>query len=378
MPKHFRIAIHERLEDLSPEWPRDGRSAGPEVQFHAFQTVTFLKAWLNSFGRSGSQSFHFVEVRDEASRPVMFLPLRILNRGGARLLQCMDHEAADYNAPILFKSQIMWSQEIAECLWQQIALMLPPFDVIDLVKMPADVEGVINPLAFLGNRQSELSCHATDLRRSWNEIDEEVPRRTTLLRKNRGLERVAPVEFHIARVPDEVKKVTGVMLRQKQRRFEETMVPGFDVDCDKHDFFHDGTPLFHREGMLILFYLTVGETVVATMWGLVTGKRYYAIMLSYEGDGWSKHSPGNILFYKSLKWLHDNGFQWMDLGIGNEPWKLESCRTTTALSERNEAVTMRGRFYHARLRARARLRATRFYQGLRPLKWIVLRSLRRR
>lgn len=378
MSTSFRIAIHEKLEDLSPEWPRDGRSAAQGVRFHAFQTVTFFEAWLDSFGRSGHQIFRFVEVRDEASRPVIFIALRILNRGGARLLQYVDHDAADYNAPILFKSQIIWSREVAEDLWRQIVVKLPAFDVIDLVKMPAEVEEVANPLAYLGDRKSELSCHATDLRRSWTEIEEELPRRTTLLRKIRSLERLVPIEFHVAQTPDEVRKITDVMLRQKQRRFEETMVPGFDVDRDKYDFFSDGTPLFHRREMLLLFYLTAGETVVATIWGLVADRRYYANMLSFEGHEWSKHSPGSILFYKSLKWLHDNGFEWMDLGIGNEPWKLESCRTTIGLSERSEAVTMRGRLYLARLRARTNLRATKTYQRLRPLKWIVLRSLRRR
>lgn len=377
MSTNFRIAIHERLEDLSPEWPRDG-SAAKGVRFHAFQTVTFLKVWLDSFGRSGRQSFRFVEVRDEASRPVMFVALRILDRGGVRLLQYVDQEVADYNAPILFESEISWSREVAEDLWRQIVMRLPRFDVIDLVKMPAEVEEWPNPLAYLGDRKSDLSCHATDLRRSWKEIDEEVPRRTTLLRKIRSLERLVPVEFHVAQTPDEVRRITDVMLRQKQRRFEETMVPGFDVDRDKYDFFSDGTPLFHRGEMLLLFYLTAGETVVATIWGLVADRRYYANMLSFEGHEWSKHSPGTILFYKSLKWLHDNFFEWMDLGIGNESWKLESCRTTIALAERSEAVTMRGRLYLARLRARTRLRATKTYQRLRPLKWIVLRFLRRR
>ncbi|WP_140426970.1 GNAT family N-acetyltransferase [Ensifer aridi] len=378
MRTNFRITIHERLEDLSPEWPVGGRPPAPRARFHAFQTATFLSAWLNSFGRSGRQSLQFIEVRDEASLPLIFIPLRILHRGGTRLLQFVDQDAADYNAPILFESHMIWSREVAEDLWRQIVEMLPPFDVVELIKMPAEVEGLINPLAYLGDRQSELSCHATDLRRSWNEIDREVPRRTTLLRKIRGLERVAPVGFHLAQTPDEVRKITDVMLRQKQRRFEETMVPGFDVDRDKHDFFREGTPLFHREEMLTLFYLTAGETIVATIWGLVADKRYYAIMLSFEGDEWTKHSPGSILFYKALKWLHDKGYEWMDLGIGNEPWKLESCRTMITLSERSEAVTGRGRFYLARLRANAQLRATKAYQKLRPLKWIVLRSLRGR
>lgn len=116
-------------------------ATGAGARFHAFQTATFLSAWLNSFGRSGLQSLHFIEVRDEASRPLIFIPLRILNRGGTRLLQFVDQDAADYNAPILFESHITWSREVAEDLWRQIIEMMPPFDVVELVKMPAEVEG---------------------------------------------------------------------------------------------------------------------------------------------------------------------------------------------------------------------------------------------
>lgn len=376
MEKPFLIEVRYRLEDVSSDWPVGAPTHHQALTLlHAFQSRTFLQVWLESFGRSGTQSFHFVEVRDRARQPLLLLPLRILRAGGARLLQFVDQDAADYNAPVLFPSEMTWSRETAEQLWQQVLAELPPVDVVELTKMPGEVEGLLNPLVFLGSGVSELSCHATDLRRPWAEIDGEIPRRTTLMRKIRGLERLGPLGFHLAETEDEVRRVTAVMLRQKQRRFEETKVPGFDVDRDKFDFFDRGTARFHRDGMLRLFYLTAGETVVATIWGLVSGKRYYAIMLSFKGDEWTKHSPGSILFYKALEWLHRNGFEWMDLGIGNEPWKLESCRTTIPLVERREALTLRGRLYLARLSLMEKIRGTLVYQRLRPLKWVVLRKL---
>jgi Protein involved in cellulose biosynthesis (CelD) len=374
----FAIVTRDRLENLSPEWPSGTPSPRLDVRSHAFQSRAFLAAWMESFGRAGGQTFHFVEVRDGSGNSVLFVPLRILKRSGARILQFIDQDAADYNAPIIFRADVTWTAARAEKLWRRILAQLPSVDVVELTKMPKEIEGLPNPLALLGHGAGALSCHATDLRRSWPEIDAEIPRRTTLLRKIRGLERVAPVSFHVAETEEEVSRVTDVMLRQKQRRFEETMVPGFDVDRDKHDFFRDGTRVFHRCGMLKLFYLTAGETVVATIWGLVSGKRYYAIMLSFEGGEWTRHSPGSILFYKCLQWLHGNGYEWMDLGIGNEPWKLESCRTTIPLVERREALTLRGRLHLQRVRLAARVRELELYRRLRPMKWVLLRKMRSR
>jgi CelD/BcsL family acetyltransferase involved in cellulose biosynthesis len=154
-------------------------------------------------------------------------------------------------------------------------------------------------------------------------------------------------------------------------------VPGFDVEIEKRNFFQDGTDVFAREGMLKFFYLKSGETVIATIWGLVAAKRYYAIMLSFEPGDWAKFSPGGILYYKTLRWLHDNGFEWLDLGIGDEPWKLESCETTFRMTAKQLPVTLRGRVFLARNKILKVLRSTPVWQTVRPLKWVMLRRLKR-
>lgn len=42
--------------------------------------------------------------------------------------------------------------------------------------------------------------------------------------------------FFVAHIEAERHAILEVMLRQKQRRFEETMVPGFDVHPEKQRF----------------------------------------------------------------------------------------------------------------------------------------------
>ncbi len=306
----------------------------------------------------------------------MFLPLCISRRNGARVLEFIDGDAADYNAPILFASSVTWTRELAGSLWREIATRLPHYDVLIFNKMPHDVDGIPNPLSLLADRPNAISCHGSDLRRLWSEIDAAIPQRKTLQRKIRNLEKLAPLRFGIATQDDERQVVTAAFLRQKQWRFEQTRVPGFDVDLDKHDFFHEGTHTFAREGMVKLFYLKSGDTIIATIWGLVAGKRYYAIMLSFEAGEWARFSPGSILFYRALQWLHANNYHWMDLGIGDEAWKVESCETTFPLTTREEAVTLQGKVFLARTRMAHSLRATSAWQRVRPLKWVILRRLR--
>lgn len=371
----FKISVFDRLDDVSQDWPR-GATTAHGACFHPFQSVTFLKVWLASFGRSGRRSLHFVEVRDEGGRPVIFIPLCITRRNGARVLEFIDADAADYNAPVLFPTAIVWSQDLAGRLWQEIVEKLPPFDVLVFSKMPADIDGVANPLNLIADRPNEISGHGNDLRRPWPEIAASIPQRKTLMRKIRNLEKIAPLEFRIAIEERERREAVAAFLRQKQWRFEQTRVPGFDVDPDKLDFFREGTHVFAQEGMLKLFYLKSGETIIATIWGLVAGNRCYAIMLSFEAGDWAKFSPGSILFYRTLEWLHANRFDWLDLGIGDEPWKVESCETTFQLTAKHAAMTLQGRVFLARSRFVRAVRATRIWQAIRPLKWIILRRFR--
>lgn len=370
----FKISIFDNLDDLSQDWPR--ASAAEGAHFHAFQSVTFLKVWLASFGRSGERSLHFVEVRDAEDRPVIFIPLCITRRNGTRILEFVDADAADYNAPILFTTSISWTPELAERLWHEIASQLPPFDLLIFSKMPADIDGLANPLSLMGDQANEASCHANDLRRPWADIEAAIPQRKTLARKMRNLEKITPLEFRIADGDEERREATAAFLRQKQWRFEQTRVPGFDVDADKHDFFRDGTEIFAKEQMLKLFYLRSGDRIIATIWGLTAGKRYYAIMLSFEAGEWAKFSPGSVLYYRTLQWLHGNGYEWLDLGIGDEAWKIESCETTFPLTAKQAALTLRGQVYLLRQRSVAALRSTRLWRSLRPLKWVIRRRLR--
>lgn len=375
MKPQFRISVFHSLDEVSADWP-SGATDSQSARYHPFQTVTFLRVWLESFGRSGRRSLHFIEVRDDGGRPILFLPLCIARRKGARILEFIDDEAADYNAPVLFPAEIAWDRETVDLLWRQITGALPPFDFLSLSKMPHDIDGIPNPLSFLGDRPNEISCHGNDLRRTWEEVEAGVPQRKTLMRKMRNLEKLAPLVFGLAEDESQRREATAAFIRQKQWRFEQTLVPGFDVDLDKRDFFDKGTEVFAREGMLKLFYLKSGETIIATIWGLTAGRRYYAIMLSFEAGDWAKFSPGSALYYRTLQWLHEHGFEWLDLGIGDEPWKLESCETTFPLTARQSAVTLRGRLFAARARLIAALRATALWRALRPLKWKILRSVR--
>jgi CelD/BcsL family acetyltransferase involved in cellulose biosynthesis len=309
---------------------------------------------------------------------VLFIPLAITSRGGARILSFIDEEVADYNAPVLFPVAWTWTLDLADLLLQTIIKALPPFDVLEFDKMPKDVGGHVNPFVLLADGTNPVFCHAVNLQRPLADIEQSQPQRKTMTRKMRGLERIAPARLVIAETETQRTDILRKLIVQKQRRFEETRVPGFDSVPAKEAFFTVGTEAFAKTGMLKFSALVVGDEIVATLWGLADGTYYYGLMLSFEGDAWEKHSVGRISFLWTQEWLHREGFAILDLGIGDETWKLEHCNITIPLWRKQMVMTLRGRAYVARHRVMQSLKAMPIWQRLRPYKWVVLRAWRRR
>lgn len=372
----FDVHVRSHLADVSADWPVGGTPEKYRARYHVFQTTTFLDIWMKTFGTDRNVRVFLVEVRDTSGEPVLYVPLVITRQRGARILTFVDNEMADYNAPVLFPVGWTWTPALADQMLKSIIAALPTFDLLSFDKMPADVHGLTNPFALIADGTDCASCHAVNLQRPLAEIEAAQPQRKTIVRKMRRLEELAPTRNVIAETEAERSAILDRFIAQKQRRFEETRVPGFDSMPAKEAFFRLGTEAFAKARMLHFSGLHVGDEIVATFWGLTEGSYYYGLMMSFEGDRWEKHSVGRISYLKSQEWAHRNGFTTLDLGIGDETWKVEHCDITIPLSRKEMVLSPRGRVFVLRRQIWQRLQALPLWQKLRPYKWTILRALR--
>ncbi|MCJ2105201.1 GNAT family N-acetyltransferase [Methylobacterium sp. E-041] len=371
----FVVAVHDDLAPLAALWPR-GAGADEAAACHVFQTADFIACWRETYGRATKARAVFVHVSEPDGTPLLLLPLTIVSQGAARVLTFLDATACDYNAPVLFPTARAWNPGMAAPLWEAVKAALPPIDLVVLEKMPAAVGDRINPLYLLSETANPESCHLNDLARPWAEIEQDIHGLRTLRKKVRALERIAPTRLVVAETAEDRSALLAVLLAQKQRRFEETEVPGFDAHPEKRAFFERATEAFAARGGLHLSALQVGTEVVACAWGLVHGRHYYGLMIGFEAGDWARHSPGRILYLELMRALHAQGCTVLDLGIGDEAWKLAQSDRTVPLRVHTEVVGWRG-LAHLRLQgAVARLRRSTPWQRLRPYKWRILRSLR--
>ncbi len=370
----FVVAVHDRIDQVSAEWPRGG--ADTEARCHAFQTVTFLETWQPTYGVTYAAKLCLVEVRDASGRPVLMLPLMISRQRGSRVLAFTDFGVSDYNSPVLFPTDIVWTKRSAAALWQSIVARLPAFDLVLFDKMPEKVRDLVNPLYLLSDEANIESCHLTSLEQPKDDIEKAVRGVRTFKRHFRGLQKLGKCEVLVAETREQRQLILGKLLQQKQARFEETRVPGFEKHPEKRDFFARGTETFAAIDALHLSALVVNDQVLATTWGLTQGRHYYGLFLSFEGGEWAKYSPGRVLHHQLLLHLADRGYACYDLGIGDEEWKVSVCDIHIPLKQWRHPRTPRGQLTLASMTTLEWLRSTRIWQQLRPLKWVVLRKLR--
>lgn len=372
----FIVDVRSSPADVSADWPRGGDVDTP-ARCHAFQTVTFIETWQATYGQAHGSKLCLVEVRDAAGRPLLMLPLQISPLEGGLVLGFTDMGVSDYNAPVLFPTAVTWTRQSATALWRAITARLPPFDIARLDKMPEHVGGLVNPLYLLTDRANPESCHLANLDQPWSEVEQHIQGAKNLRNRFRALDRLGGCRLLVAETADERQLILAALLEQKQRRFEETHVPGFDAHPEKRDFFTLGTERFAAIGALHLSALMVKDEVIAALWGVTQGRHYYGLFITFEAGEWTKYSPGRVLHHQLLQHLAERGYSCLDLGIGDEPWKLAACDVTVPLRQATILATLRGRFILTERTIKERLSATRFWQKLRPYKWVVLRGLRR-
>lgn len=366
----FTVTVERTLPDF---WPSAG-ALGAEHGY-IFQSREFIEAWMQSFGSDPRFSPHFVAVRKADGAFVMLLPLSIERRKGVSILTFLDQGQADYNAPVLLGGGQHWDRDGVRSLWTAILDKLPKVDVVLLEKMPATVGPLVNPLHLLADGNDTAASHGNQLGIPWEEVEKSLNRPRDLKKKERALARLMPTTFLIAEDPAQREMLLSHLIEQKQRRYEETNVPGFAENPSALAFLRSATSIFAASGHLMLCALMAGDEVAAVQWGLVQDRTFFALVTSFADGPLAQFSCGKILTYRLMKWLHEHQFAYFDQGFGDEYYKLRNSDTTIALLKMEAAQSLLGWAFLGLRRLRFRLGETPLGRKLRALKWTAVRAV---
>lgn len=369
----FAVSASETLERFAGHWPRSDRLGNATC--HIFQCADLIEVWLDTIGKARRTRPVFVGVYDAADRPALLLGLGIELRWGARVLSFLDGTVSDYNQPVVFPAAAAISEAAWSRIWPRILRTIPPFDVAEFDKMPGSIGTLPNPLLHLGAASTAGAGHAMTLPGSLPDLETKLPHRRGRNRLLRQLTTLGPVEFKVASTTTEAEIMLRTVVALKARQYEKSRVPGFDLPGAR-DFYHAVTRRIPCPGTAHVSALTVGDAVIACHWGLVLEGRFYLLLTAYD-ERWRRFSPGAHLHDELIRWCHAHGIMSFDFGIGDEAYKADYCDTRVLLHRVQVTLGRTGRAYLAAGRILAWLRATRAWRALRPLKWDIIRGLRR-
>jgi CelD/BcsL family acetyltransferase involved in cellulose biosynthesis len=143
-------------------------------------------------------------------------------------------------------------------------------------------------------------------------------RRNIQLARNR-CERRGPLRISRAEGP-EASDALEHLLRLHQARWHLRGEPGVMGSGAVQAFQREAVPRLQDAGLLRLYTLSIGDTVAAVYYALVSGSRAYAYLTGFDPD-YDKESPGVLLMAHVIEEAVAAGCREIDFLRGQEPYK---------------------------------------------------------
>ncbi len=376
----FQIEVTSNLGDLADCWPTAAEHG--EAHCYPFQYADLLHIWCETIGRARKIEPVFVAVRSHGREPLMLLALGIERTNGVRVVSFLDGGVSDYNAPVLFPDIERLRFDAAD-FWRHLRSHLPPFDIALLEKMPAQIDGIANPLAPLATHNRSESCHHVSLTGDWKEFEaKRLPSFRDSRRRQRNLEKRAAIRFSIADTHQERQQIFDALICMKRKRFADTNAYDIFADAGYWQFYADATRKLGPSGAVQVSALYAGDRVIAANWGLYSNGRYIDLVPSYESGEWRPYAPGRLLAEWLLQQHLERRDTVFDYGIGDESYKFGYCDGHSSLGEAYLTVTAKGAVYSQLLQlkqaAKSKLRTTRIGPALKAARNLISRFSRNR
>ena len=319
-----------------------------------FQSRAWLLPLFETLGRDMKVAPLFITVRNASGAPALFLPLCRQRHLGAHILQFPDFGVSDYNAPLMSREMTI-SRAEAPAVLRAIVAALGSASALRLEKMPAQIDGIDNPLMEFSGVQPILSA-------SWGfglppklaDYDKSLSStfRKEIHRKRRRVAGRGEMSFVQAGSIDEKLSLFDTLVRQRQARCDE--MGRFHLLSD-HRFRAFYEAIIKREStqdFVELHALKVNDEVVAATLSLRHRQSRFMLMTTFEGGDWKSCSLGNVVLYESIADSIARGDAYFDLTIGNESYKKDFGAVAKPLHSVTRALTIMG-LPHAAVRTAA-------------------------
>jgi CelD/BcsL family acetyltransferase involved in cellulose biosynthesis len=330
------IDVFTKMEDARNDWLALSR----EAVISPYQSYAFLSAWLDTAGRADGVEPFVIVSRDAEGRPNALLPFCVMDRK-IRIALFMGGRESNFNLPLLPPNAGHDSASMRALLNRAARHAPSGPDLYYLRNQPRRFVNFENPLVDNTDQKSVSFAYGTTLPASAEELAARFSSdtRKKLRRKEARLAELGPVAYDHCANGARGAAIVDALIRQKSERFG---VGAAFLRCDMPKFLNTLRDTA-EDGGVELHALRVGERIVATYVGVMRGRRFSAMLNSFEQDeAIARCSPGDLLLHALMRHLVARGTTHFDLGAGEARYKSSVCNETIELYNAILPVTARG------------------------------------
>lgn len=328
-----------------------------------FQRYEWLSAWNDTVGRSENVSPMIVAGIAGDDVKILF-PLAAERQLGARKVGWLAADWCDYNMPLMapdFAAKL--TEADVAVLWSALSDVIGDVDYLQLEKQPLTVGDYANPFAHHGTQPFTADAYALKLGDEWQSFYAGLrssKTRRRLREKENRLRKAGDLRFRQLKDRGEIRDAVSTMLDWKVAQivakgmlnpFSGTIVDDFLVRVVAM------SPRFGR-----FYSLDLDGEMLAGCLALVDRKTFTIYQTAYGLGPHSRHSPGRILINRMMAAAIDEGLEFFDFSLGDEPYKLDVCDIRTKLMRSARAVTAAGwlpvLLHNAKYAAKRRVKAS--------------------
>ncbi len=341
------LSVFDDLAAIEADWRAFEKVADGTV----FQSYDWQAAWLRNIGAPAGVTPAIVVGRAEGGEIVFLLPLAVEGRALVRRLTFFASDLCDYNVPLLepgFAAAL--GADGFRGLWREIGRLLQAdrrfrHHLVVLDKMPDLVGDAPNPMLGLGVSLNASGAYLAKLSGDWDSFY--AGKRNASWRKRDRWKRKRLGDFGAVAVvdaggPEEKASTLRTLFAQKARFFARLGVPDLFTRPGYADFFLDVATMPEMADRVHVSSLTVAGQAAATNLGLISGGRYYHVLVSYCEGELKRFGPGAVHLQELLRHAIARGCTLFDFTIGDEGYKREWADVTLKLHDHRAAATPRG------------------------------------
>ncbi|MGO4174945.1 GNAT family N-acetyltransferase [Bosea sp. TAF32] len=334
------VTSEEQLAALAPAWDALWRQAEGLV----FQSHGWISAWWRTTPGRDQRGLLIGLVWNGENLEAV-LPFATIRRRGIRILEWAAKEHSDYGDILVAPG---WSREAAAALWRAIA-KAGRFDMAYLNRLAPEalarqiLTGDNSALRLRPNHRTEINYRVSG---SWNRgalwFDQQSKKTRQNYRRGRKfMEESGEVRFRLMSPEEPLEPVLLRVAALKRKWLER--------HGHASDLFDEGSPaltalvgVMAKLGILRVFLLECGDSVVAVSINLVQRDRMMAFVTTYDPDH-ERASPGMVLMMDYIQWSIDQGLSMVDFLCGGEDFKRRFATQAVTLDSVSGGRTLVGR-----------------------------------